>query len=988
MAAPLSKTKAAPTRFGGLATALAFKVMLDRYTIHDLSRRFEVGDLALVVAKDEPNQKWLKKGVGTVKALHGDGTMTVVLDETHNPDPDVPLGELRVPTESADRPTERTWAEVANRTGHAIAQVERTAKARRLWGERFAGAIADLRLVPGGRILAGAGTGTALTYLNCYVVPSPRDSRHGIIETLGQMIEIMSRGGGVGINVSSLRPRRAIVRGVNGRSSGAASWMDLYSRATGLVEQGGSRRGALMVQLDDWHPDLLRFIDAKREAGAVENANISVRVSDEFMAAVKHGGEWALRFPDTDFEAYDAEWDGNLPAWEAKGYPVVEHQRLPAREIWSHLTESAWASAEPGIVFSGRHERDSNSQLFNPLICTNPCIAEGEMVPTETGQLPIEQVQAGMSVLTHTGRLRKVLRAGLTRRDADIVTVTAVGRTGEHRLRCTPDHRIFLDNGQYAQAKDCLGEVVRLGGGAAAQVVSVEASGSADVYDLTVEEDHTFVASGIVVHNCAEEPLPAWGVCTLGHVNLAACLHDGGLDMDLLRDTVRTGVRFLDDVVDATPYYFDDNERNQKSERRIGLGTMGLGEVLMRLGLPYGSPDAVEFAERLYREIALAAYEASIDLAAEKGPFPAWNPAILDSGDAFVARMATAFPELEVGLRRHGMRNVTVLTQAPTGTIGVVVDTSTGIEPYYALQYTRQSRLGQTLMGVRPVQEWLDEHGIPAGTKIADIKANLPDHFVGAMDLSPEQHVRMQAAAQRWTDASISKTANAPADFTVEQTRELYELAYDLGCKGVTIYRDHSRDDQVLQRADEAPKAATPTAGPVLAQRPRRMRGECFLVPTHFGNLTLDVHEDPTTGDVVEVIASAGAAGSDLMADAVALGMAVSVLLRLNSQVPKRERIEILADKFRNIGGAKNGMGGLGAAASLAQGIARGLEQYLARDAKAPGVAAPAPADPPAHATGKARGADFDLCPACGTYSMEMVEGCRTCHGCGFSNCS
>ncbi len=338
-------------------------------------------------------------------------------------------------------------------------------------------------------------------------------------------------------------------------------------------------------------------------------------------------------------------------------------------------------------------------------------------------------------------------------------------------------------------------------------------------------------------------------------------------------------------------------------------------------------------------------------------------------------------------------------------TVGTMVGTSTGIEPFYALKYMRQSRLGMDEQYVHVAEEWLQAH--PGKV--------LPEYFVGAMDLTPDEHVRVQAAVQRWTDSSISKTANAPAEYSVDDTRRLYELAYDLGCKGVTIYRDQSRQTQVLHRADEkvdkadkaatagegappaAAEAAAPAAdvGPTLARRPRRMRGECFLVPTHFGNLTLDVHEDPATGEPVEIIASAGAAGSDLMADAVALGMAASVLLRMKGPVGKRERLEILIDKFRNVGGAKNGGAMIGAAASLAQGIARGLEQYLesADDGSLPAQGGPpsfglSVAAHQAVASRPPKDADFDLCPSCGAYSMEMVEGCRTCHACGFSNCS
>ena len=287
----------------GFSSELSWKIFLDRYTVKDVARGFEIDDL--VIALVEPHPKWPKKDIGVVRALLPDGYLSIEL--ITGPQKGEMI-ERRVA--ECDRPTETTIKEVATRIARGVAGVE-LENVREDVEAMFADEIAALRFVPGGRIWAGAGTDQQLTYFNCYVIPSPRDSREGIVETLGQMIEIMSRGGGVGINVSSLRPARAAVRGVNGRSSGAVSWMDLYSRATGLVEQGGSRRGALMLQIEDWHPDLWRFIDVKKTPGMVENANISVRISDDFMAAVKVDGDWQLVFPDTSDPDYDSLWDGN-----------------------------------------------------------------------------------------------------------------------------------------------------------------------------------------------------------------------------------------------------------------------------------------------------------------------------------------------------------------------------------------------------------------------------------------------------------------------------------------------------------------------------------------------------------------------------------------------------------------------------------------------------------------------------------------------------
>ncbi|KKU07619.1 MAG: Ribonucleoside-diphosphate reductase [Candidatus Magasanikbacteria bacterium GW2011_GWA2_45_39] len=232
--------------------------------------------------------------------------------------------------EHVDKPLETKPEEMMRRVAKAIAQVEKTENLRTEWTEKFTELMDDWKYVPGGRIFTGAGSGVPLTYYNCYVIPSPTDSRGGIFETLGQMAEIMSRGGGVGINVSSLRPRYAYVRGVNGRSSGAVSWASLYSFVTGLIEQGGSRRGALMLILNVWHPDVMDFITSKTQAGKITNANISVGLTDDFMQAVKDDADWEMVFPDVADERYHTEWDGDLQKWKEKGGRVIVRSILRA----------------------------------------------------------------------------------------------------------------------------------------------------------------------------------------------------------------------------------------------------------------------------------------------------------------------------------------------------------------------------------------------------------------------------------------------------------------------------------------------------------------------------------------------------------------------------------------------------------------------------------------------------------------------------------
>lgn len=556
-------------------------------------------------------------------------------------------------------PGETTPGHMIARVAKAIANKEDD---RDKWVREFTWLMNDWRFVPAGRILSGAGAIGDKTLYNCYVLPSPHDSRGGIFDTLRQMAEIMSRGGGVGLNLSSLRPSGAKVVGVNGKSNGAVSWGGLYSYTTGLISQGGSRRGALMLVLEDWHPDILEFVNVKRDNGKMTNTNLSVGISDEFMGALERGESWSLVFPDTTYPAYDEEWDGNLTAWQDKGYPVKCYATIPARDLWQAIADSACACAEPGVWFCGHARAMSNSSYYNHIVGVNPC---------------------------------------------------------------------------------------------------------------------------------GEEPLPAWGVCNLGSINLSAFHDDSleGVNWIELRRAVRAGVRFLDNVIEVTPYYFEENERQQKQERRLGLGTMGLADLLIKRGLVYGGEGALDFTERLYRFIAIEAYEASIDLAIERGSFPAFDATQFVQG-GFVRTLPEA---LRSKIARFGIRNVTLLTAAPTGTTGTMIDVSTGIEPHYALEYERDTRLGKHTQRVPLYDEWL-------ATNKGVAK---PDYFVTSMDIAPAAHIAMQAAVQRWVDAAVSKTVNMPTYAVPDDVRLVYEDMYHSGTiKGGTVYRDGCRVQVLNKCAD------------------------------------------------------------------------------------------------------------------------------------------------------------------------------------------
>lgn len=831
-------------------SSLGEKIFLDRYALKDGSKStLAVGDTVVVVVDQATGQR----EIGVVEKL------------SENPQGDWEIVSVKLrdgavverALEHVDKPLETTVEQMMDRVARGAAAVEKSKDAKKYWEKEFRGLLDGWKFTPGGRILTACGTDQNLTFYNCYVIPSPQDSRDGIFETLSQMAEIMSRGGGVGINLSTLRPRYAYVKGVNGRSSGSVSWGGLYSFVTGLIEQGGSRRGALMLILNVWHPDVLEFIASKKEMGRITNANISVGITDDFMAAVEADGNWELAFPDTNDPNYATGWTGNMTTWRERGGAVIVHKTVRAREIWDTIIESAWASAEPGLWFVDRSNKMSNSWYYDrgDLICTNPC---------------------------------------------------------------------------------------------------------------------------------GEQPLPAWAVCNLGHLNLSRFTANGKVQWEELGHSVRTAVRFLDNVIDATPYFFPQNQTQQQDERRVGMGTIGLAEMLIRLGIRYGSDESVEFIDKLYSFIAQEAYLASSSIAEEKGSFALFDAEkFLQSG--FMRQMPA---DVREAVRTKGVRNVTLLTQAPTGTVGTMVGTSTGIEPFYFWSYFRKSRLGMHEEKVQILEEWEAAH--PGEER--------PDYFVAAMDLSPEEHVKVQATTQRWVDSAISKTCNCPSDYTIEQTKELYELMYKLGCKGGTIYRDKSRDEQVLSLKEEpAKEEVAPVAAPVAVHQPKvrprpyKRYGATVSKATPGGTAHVTMNDDEE-GKPFEVFVDIGKGGSDIKAMAEALGRLASLVLRVSSPLTPRERIQEIVSQLSGIGGPRSMGFGRNRVRSLPDALAQALEeQYLLEDEVhhpqvSKGTSTPLE-DEGAHAHGTAAEVQADLCPGCGNTSLVAIEGCQSCYNCGHAEC-
>lgn len=762
-------------------------------------------------------------------------------------------------------PIEKSPEEMWQRIAKAVASVEKKENQKK-WEKEFYYAMKDFKYVPGGRILSGAGSGFQVSFYNCYVLPSPKDSRGGILETLKQMVEIMARGGGVGINLSSLRPRGARVEKVNGFSSGPVNWAELFSVATkDIIQQGGTRRGALMLMLWDWHPDIEEFITVKQDLRKINGANLSVNISDKFMEAVKKDEDWPLIFPDTTDKDYDELWDGDIEKWKKMGKKIIVYKVVKAKKIWDLIAEAAWKSAEPGVVFMERYNKLYNNYYWNKIISVNPC---------------------------------------------------------------------------------------------------------------------------------GEEGLPAWGVCNLGSINLSALVKSndidekGEFDFDELKKLVRIAVRFQDNVVDMDPYIFEGIRKTQlEGERRIGLGTMGLADALIKLHIRYGSKESLKFIEKVYRIIRDEAYRASAEIAKEKGSFPKFNAKLYLKGK-FVSQLPENIKKL---IKKNGIRNSLLLMQAPTGSTSLMANTSSGIEPVFEFEFIRKDRLGVHVIRHHLYEKWYKKHE----KEIKEGKIKKPEWFVSANELTPEDHVYVQAAIQKYVDASISKTVNAPKTHTVEDVKKLYTLAYELGCKGITYFREGSREG-VLERKEEEKKEAPKQPTYTIKPRPMVVHGSTYKINTPVGVAFITINTNGgNPPEPLEMFITIGKAGSDIYAMAEGLGRMISTALRFSSHLPVDVRIKEIINQLKDIGGARTYGFGKDKIRSLPDAIAKVLEMHyginnknnlnkneekpkLVENITQPSINSVFEFD---------ENKIFDICPSCGEASLVHEEGCKKCYNCGYSEC-
>ena len=582
--------------------------------------------------------------------------------------------------EAIEEPIEM-FLRVASNIAEGEFRFKQGEEAQRLYEEsreRFLQMMLTRRFMPNSPTLMNAGR--ELQQLSaCFVLPV-EDSIDGIYDTLKHQAIIHKSGGGTGFGFSRLRPKNDLVKSTMGVSSGPVSFMAIYDASTDKIKQGGTRRGANMGILRVDHPDVEEFIDCKRENDQINNFNISVAITDEFMEAVEADSDFDLRNPR----------DG------------VVMKTVRARDLFRRVVEGAWLNGEPGVVFIDKINDDNPTPQFE-IESTNPC---------------------------------------------------------------------------------------------------------------------------------SEAHLPPYDSCNLGSINLERFYIEetGEVDWDELRETVHTAIRFLDNVIEQNSYPLDDIDQMSRGNRRIGLGVMGFADLLIKLGITYDSEEGLAFAERMMKFVDDEAWEESRALADERGVMPNYE------GSRHEAR----------GDR---VRNATVTTIAPTGTISMIAGCSGGIEPLFAVAFMRR----QADMEMPDVNPEFVKLARERGFYSEDLMRNVAEHgsvrdveevpddvrsvWVTSHDISSEWHVRMQAAFQKYTSMGISKTINLPNEASVEDVEDAYRQAYALNCKGIAVYRDGSRDAQVLSHgqdgrgeADHDARFAGGTDGAVCYSPCRRRQGADLLL--------------------------------------------------------------------------------------------------------------------------------------------------------------
>ncbi|WP_324735268.1 adenosylcobalamin-dependent ribonucleoside-diphosphate reductase [Thermococcus sp. SY098] len=670
----------------------------------------------------------------------------------------------------------------------------------------------------------------------CFVVPI-EDDMESIMKAAHDVAMIQKMGGGTGLNFSKLRPEGDLVGTTTGAASGPVSFMHLIDAVSDVIKQGGVRRGANMGILEVWHPDIEKFIHAKEKnigTNVLSNFNISVGIWEDFWEALKEGRKYPLINPRT-------------------GKKVRE---VDPKALFEELAYMAWAKADPGVVFFDIiNKRNVLEKAKGQKIrATNPCVVGDTKVLTERGEIEIEKLFE-LAKEANIDRL-EVLDEGALGEGAEehayLLPFKVIASNGKPvegyvwKVGFKPSIKIVLEDGReltgdkehkvkvgdkYIELKNIkVGDCIEVFKEGCKKVVEVASVGNQLVYTLTMKEVHEYVANGIISRNCGEEPLYEYESCNLASINLAKFVKydDEGkpyFDWDEYAYVIQKVAKYLDNSIDVNKFPLPEIDYNTKLTRRIGVGMMGLADALFKLGIPYNSKEGFDFMRKVTEYLTFYAYKYSVEAAKKRGTFPLYDKSDYPEGklpvEGFYHREIWNLPwdELAEEIKKYGVRNAMVTTCPPTGSVSMIADTSSGIEPIFALVYKKSVTVGEFYY-VDPVFEAeLKKRGIYSDELLAKISNNygsvqgleeIPEDmqrvFVTAMDVHWLDHILAQASIQLWLTDSASKTINMPNDATVEDVKAAYLLAYKLGCKGVTVYRDGSLSVQVYSVEGEKKK--------------------------------------------------------------------------------------------------------------------------------------------------------------------------------------
>ena len=727
--------------------------------------------------------------------------------------------------------------------------------------EDFYRLMTNLYFMPNSPTLMNAGR--ELGQLSaCFVLPVA-DSLDAIFEAVKNTAIIHKSGGGTGFSFSRLRPRNDIVRSTMGVSSGPVSFMEVFNAATEAVKQGGTRRGANMAILRVDHPDILEFINSKYEGHKLNNFNISVGITSEFMEAVLNDEYYDLMHPNSKQSV----------------------QQLRAREVFDVIVDHAWRNGEPGIVFLDRINEDNTTPKIGEIESTNPC-----------------------------------------------------------------------------------GEV----------------------------------------------PLLPYEACNLGSINLGRIIkyneeNQPEVDWDKLEYITKLSTHFLDNVITMNSFPLPQIEEMARNNRKVGLGIMGWADLLMILNIPYDSEEGIRLASQLMEFIDYHSKVQSIELAKNKGKFPNFEGSVFDGGsflyDKYKNRSAgiiadEKLADLDDEINKYGLRNATTTCIAPTGTISMIAGASGGIEPLFALTFVRKVMDGTVMIEVNPVFEQIArERGFYSEELMEEISAHGTCHnvlevpedvrkvFVTAHDVTPEWHVKMQAAFQLHTDNAVSKTVNFEEGATPDEIRETYYLAYKSGLKGITVYRNNSRSFQPMNIESKDGKDSetkyTETGGERVTprERPSVTYGVTDKIQTGCGPLYVTINVDDK--GLCEVFARMGKSGGCATSQAEATGRMISLALRAGVDISS------ITEQLKGIRCPAPAVGKGGVILSCSDAISKVLERNLDKCLQnLPSSADLSASQPSTPSEGsKADLGLFPECPDCGSM-LEFGEGCVLCKNCGFSRCN